>query len=141
MAESAYHNEALRRQRIIERKRDAQVRLLEGPQSNEMPGYGGADMKDTVLYSGPGHFDQSRTNIKKFRLHEDGFNIRYRNRVNHAPHCDLAYKVIYPHKENTTYTSDENRNNRRMNLMSDKYDIVKTVNGEFPHNHVTESVD
>ncbi|XP_052067884.1 uncharacterized protein LOC127707419 isoform X12 [Mytilus californianus] len=60
MAESAYHNEALRRQRIIERKRDAQVRLLEGPQSNEMPGYGGADMKDTVLYSGPGHFEQSR---------------------------------------------------------------------------------
>ncbi|CAC5384166.1 unnamed protein product [Mytilus coruscus] len=61
MAESAYHNEALRRQRIIERKRDAQVRLLEGPQSNEMPGYGGADMKDTVLYSGPGHFEQSRS--------------------------------------------------------------------------------
>lgn len=29
-------------------------------QSNEMPGYGVADMKDTVLYSGPGHFDQSR---------------------------------------------------------------------------------
>jgi hypothetical protein len=32
MAESAYHNEALRRQRAIERKNEAQRRLLNGPQ-------------------------------------------------------------------------------------------------------------
>ena len=32
MAESAYHNEALRRQRAIERKKEAQRRILEGVQ-------------------------------------------------------------------------------------------------------------
>ena len=86
-------------------------------------------------------FPNFRTDIKRFRLHEDGFNIRYRNRINHAPHCDLAYTVIYPNKDNSTYTHDDNRNNRRMNLMSDKYDILKTVNGEFPVQAVTESMD
>lgn len=86
-------------------------------------------------------FKNFRTNIKRFRLHEDGHNIRYRNRVNHAPHCDLAFSVIYPHKDNSTYTCDENRNNRRINRMSEKYDVIKTVNGEFPIKTVTESAD
>lgn len=37
---------------------------------------------------------------------------------------------MYPLKENSDYTVDENRNSRRINLMSDKYDIMKTVNGD-----------
>ncbi|XP_052067876.1 uncharacterized protein LOC127707419 isoform X5 [Mytilus californianus] len=110
MAESAYHNEALRRQRIIERKRDAQVRLLEGPQSNEMPGYGGADMKDTVLYSGPGHFEQSRehTMVKEPFKYQEGVvfkevvhdpNFVYRlmaDQGNPPLHVDPIYRIMYP---------------------------------------------
>lgn len=43
MAESAYHNEALRKQRLIERKRDAQVRLLDGPQVTTLFTFAGLD--------------------------------------------------------------------------------------------------
>ncbi|XP_076074496.1 uncharacterized protein LOC143045693 isoform X2 [Mytilus galloprovincialis] len=110
MAESAYHNEALRKQRLIERKRDAQVRLLDGPQSNEMPGYGVADMKDTVLYSGPGHFDQSRehTMVKEPFKYQEGVvfkevvhdpNFVYRVMVdqgNPPLHVDPIYRIMYP---------------------------------------------
>ena len=60
MAESAYHNEALRRQRAIERKNEAQRRLLNGPQSNEAHLEGHPDYKDPILYSGPGHYEQNR---------------------------------------------------------------------------------
>ncbi|XP_052067883.1 uncharacterized protein LOC127707419 isoform X11 [Mytilus californianus] len=110
MAESAYHNEALRRQRIIERKRDAQVRLLEGPQSNEMPGYGGADMKDTVLYSGPGHFEQSRITrqVRKKEEHllrsiNGGVQRIYHRRIDNNPE-DKVYPLIHPKERPPKHT-------------------------------------
>ena len=56
--------------------------------------------------------------------------MRYRNRAHYEPQCDKLYSVMYPLKENSDYTVDENRNSRRINLMSDKYDIMKTVNGD-----------
>ncbi|CAG2244552.1 unnamed protein product [Mytilus edulis] len=96
MAESAYHNEALRKQRLIERKRDAQMRLLDGPQSNEMPGYGVADMKDTVLYSGPGHFDQSRSI-------NGGVERIYHRRIDNNPE-DKVYPLIHPKERPPKHT-------------------------------------
>lgn len=66
-----------------------------------------------------------------FRVNKEGFNNRYRNQENMAPHVDRAYPVIYPGKDNSDYTNDNNRKNRKLNAMQERYDIVRRVNGDF----------
>lgn len=73
-----------------------------------------------------------------FRVNGEGFQNRYRNRDNLYPHVDQAYACIYPGKDNSEYTNDENRNNRRMNNSIDKYSIGQQVNGKF-HMQVIEA--
>lgn len=74
----------------------------------------------------------------KFRVNGEGFQNRYRNRDNLFPHVDQAYACIYSGKDNSDYTNDENRNNRRMNLKIDKYNVGQQVNGIF-HMQVIEA--
>lgn len=64
-------------------------------------------------------------------MNSAGFNNRYRGRQLHTPHCDLAFAVVYPGKDNSEYMADENRTNRRMNKNADKYEILRKVNGDF----------
>lgn len=66
-----------------------------------------------------------------FRVNKEGFNNRYRNRESMAPHVDRAYTVIYPGTDNSDYTHDTNRTNRKMNAMQERYDIGRRVNGDF----------
>lgn len=53
------------------------------------------------------------------------------------PHTDRIYRVMYPGKDNSTYTDDENRLHRRMNVQVSKYDVLERVNGPF-HKKVLE---
>lgn len=62
-------------------------------------------------------------------MNSAGFGNRYRHRDNFNPHCDLAYAVVYPGKDNSDYTNDGNRNDRIMNRHIDKYEIGKKING------------
>ena len=77
------------------------------------------------------HFPNFRQSLKKYRVDSAGFNNRYRGRQSKTPHCDLAYAVVYPGKDNSDYSADENRTNRRINKNADKYEISRKVNGEF----------
>lgn len=79
-----------------------------------------------------------RSELCKFRVNGEGFQNRYRNRDNLFPHVDQAYACIYSGKDNSDYTNDENRNNRRMNLKIDKYNVGQQVNGIF-HMQVIEA--
>ena len=79
----------------------------------------------------PRQFPIFRQTLDKFRVDSAGFNNRYRGRQLHNPHCDLAYAVVYPGKDNSDYNCDENRANRRLNKNADKYDIRRKVNGGF----------
>lgn len=70
-----------------------------------------------------------RHKLEKFRVNSAGFDNRYRHRDNLYPHCDLTYAVIYPGKDNSDYTNDENRNNRIMNKNVECYEISRKING------------
>lgn len=70
-----------------------------------------------------------RTNLTMFRVSKDGHNNRYRNRQHLAPHCDLAYSILYPGKENPDYTDNPIRAMRKENSFVDSYEMAKKVNG------------
>ena len=76
-----------------------------------------------------------------FRVNEDGFKNRYRNREKFAPHIDCAYKLIYPGGDNSDYDSDINKKNRKQNVSLDKYDIMTKVNGDLHVKVLSETPD
>lgn len=130
--------EALRRQRVIDRKRAALDKMVNGGSQDTGPNVEQANAKNPILFSGPGDYDTNRSELCKFRVNGEGFQNRYRNRDNLFPHVDQAYACIYSGKDNSDYTNDENRNNRRMNLKIDKYNVGQQVNGIF-HMQVIEA--
>ncbi|XP_069124319.1 uncharacterized protein [Argopecten irradians] len=132
MAECAYHMEARRLQAIHDRKQMALKRCME-QQSQNMSGEVQEKMatKSATMFSGADNFDTKRPVLEMFRVNKEGFNNRYRNQENMAPHVDRAYPVIYPGKDNSDYTNDNNRKNRKLNAMQERYDIVRRVNGDF----------
>ncbi|XP_062575837.1 uncharacterized protein LOC134237712 isoform X1 [Saccostrea cucullata] len=138
MAESAYHMEALRRQRVIDRKKAALDKMMNGGNQDSVENIEQSNAKNTILFTGPGDYDTNRSELCRFRVNGEGFQNRYRNRDNFYPHVDKAFACIYPGKDNSDYTNDENRNNRRMNLKLDKYNIDQQVNGKF-HMQVIEA--
>lgn len=69
--------------------------------------------------------------LDRFRVKEDGFKNRYPAGENAHPHCDLSYRVIYPELDNTDYTRDQNRANRRENVALSNYQARVKVNGSF----------
>ncbi|XP_022314047.1 uncharacterized protein LOC111118737 isoform X1 [Crassostrea virginica] len=138
MAESAYHMEALRRQRVIERKRAALNKMVNGGNQDSAENVNQTSSKNPILFTGPGDYDTNRSELSKFRVSGEGFQNRYRNRDNLYPHVDQAYACIYPGKDNSDYTNDDNRNNRRMNKKLDTYNVGQQVNGIF-HMQVIEA--
>nr|XP_011454465.2 uncharacterized protein LOC105347200 isoform X4 [Crassostrea gigas] len=60
MAESAYHMEALRRQRVIDRKRAALDKMVNGGSQDTGPNVEQANAKNPILFSGPGDYDTNR---------------------------------------------------------------------------------
>ncbi|XP_052263446.1 uncharacterized protein LOC127866724 isoform X1 [Dreissena polymorpha] len=130
MAGTAYHMEALRKTRVIERKNEAMKKLKESIGQKGDASGGQFDTGDTPLvFSEPGHYAQNRNNLEKFRVNSAGFNNRYRQRQQFAPHCDLSYAVVYPGKDNSDYIADDNRNNRRYNLNVDRFEMSKKHDG------------
>ncbi|XP_052766644.1 uncharacterized protein LOC128207638 isoform X1 [Mya arenaria] len=130
MAGTAYHMEALRKTRAIERKTEAMKRLRDsvGQQTYNPSGSGDTDGAPLV-FSEPGHYAQNRNELEKFRVNSAGFNNRYRQRQSLNPHCDLAYAVVYPGKVNSDYTQDENKNNRRYNLNVGRFEMASKHDG------------
>ena len=70
-------------------------------------------------------------NLGKFRVSDEGFTNRYRNREQFAPHTDRIYMVMYPGNNNADYTHDPNQVNRRQNVQSSRYKAREKVNGKF----------
>ena len=69
--------------------------------------------------------------MDKFRVDSAGFDNRYRCRQQYYPHCELAYSIVYPRKDNSDYTDDELKMFRRMNKHADKYDQAMKYNKSF----------
>ncbi|XP_064632408.1 uncharacterized protein LOC135490813 isoform X1 [Lineus longissimus] len=121
-----YHNEALRKQRVVDRQRESVMRMVNhdtGPESaarNELRS-GKKAVEDVIR----------APKLEKHRVHEDGFAIRYRNRQNFNPHVDKAYKCLYPAKDNSQYTADSNKNNWIANKQIESYDLMQKINGSF----------
>ena len=61
-------------------------------------------------------------------MSDEGFYNRYRWGEAKHPHMERAYDVIYSGNDNSDYTCDENRNNRRLNKA---VSARKAVNGHF----------
>ena len=72
-----------------------------------------------------------RPKLEKFRVHEDGFAIRYRNRQNFNPHVDKAYTVLYRGKDNKQATTDSGKFNWTEAKKIESLDIMRRVNGQF----------
>lgn len=64
---------------------------------------------------------------KNFRLSHAGLNNRFRGKD--PVHVDRIYSLMYPEKDNSSYTEDYNRVNRRINVATSRYDIESRVNG------------
>lgn len=71
-------------------------------------------------------------------MNSAGFNNRYGQKDELFPHCDLAYAVVYPGKDNPDYIIDDNKNNQRLNKYVDKYEMAGKVNGHFHVNVFNE---
>ncbi|XP_074648480.1 uncharacterized protein LOC141903963 isoform X1 [Tubulanus polymorphus] len=131
MTSYQYHMEALRKQRVLERKQEALRRQAMANEDAQKIGNSlqyRTQMNDGNMSLEP----DNRLKLDRFRLNDDGFWNRYRGRHSRMPHVDAAYTVMYDNnKDNTAYTCDENRNNRRQHLQKDKFDILRKLNGDF----------
>lgn len=111
MGDTAYHMEALRKARVIERKSEAMRKLKENF------GQGGADTSGAremcqapLVYSEPGHFEQTRSRVVEKPMmiskddvvfeevvHDPNFKYRTLKDVGCAPiHVDPIYRIMYP---------------------------------------------
>ncbi|XP_012944408.1 uncharacterized protein LOC101850851 isoform X1 [Aplysia californica] len=127
------HQEARRKQVFMDRVCEARRRMAfsqdDAPQASGS--CGGQRDSEKVMCTDQGQFYQTRVTLRPFRVNRDGHNNRYRNRQHLSPHCDRAYTLIYPKKENPEYTEVDARKNRRENSFVDLYEVRKKVNGEF----------
>ncbi|XP_041362392.1 uncharacterized protein LOC121378333 isoform X5 [Gigantopelta aegis] len=137
MSGSAYHWDALRKERILQRKREA-LRRLQNPDPVIDNTGRTKKREEPLVIADQGEFVNLRNPLPMFRVKKEGHDNRYRNRQSLAPHCDKVFPVIYPGTDNADYICDQNRTNRRMNVMMDRYDVARRVNGDF-HIKVLES--
>ncbi|XP_011454466.3 uncharacterized protein LOC128164572 isoform X3 [Crassostrea angulata] len=110
MAESAYHMEALRRQRVIDRKRAALDKMVNGGSQDTGPNVEQANAKNPILFSGPGDYDTNRCRgsrpqqpnremgvVLQEVVHDPNFNYRILKEEGDPPlHVDPIYRIMYP---------------------------------------------
>merc|ERR1711976_893132 len=137
MCDWAYHHEALRKARVLERKREAEGRIAR-EQSMHCGRPAETMDRPPVNQDIQSNYDVRSGALPRFRVNEEGFSNRYRNRANHAPHTDTVYHVMYPGHDNSDYTLDENKKHRKENLQLDKHQIRERVNGPFDIKVLTE---
>nr|XP_011454470.1 uncharacterized protein LOC105347200 isoform X7 [Crassostrea gigas] len=87
MAESAYHMEALRRQRVIDRKRAALDKMVNGGSQDTGPNVEQANAKNPILFSGPGDYDTNRINLPDHRI--------YHRKADNTPE-DKVFPLLHP---------------------------------------------
>lgn len=112
MAGTNYHMEALRKQRVLERKSEAMKKLQEGfGQSGDM------EIKENkpspLMFSEAGHYAQNRssnvdTSCEKNEVvfeevvHDPNFRYRILKASGNEPiHVDPIYKIMYPGEVST----------------------------------------
>ncbi|XP_052766662.1 uncharacterized protein LOC128225142 isoform X3 [Mya arenaria] len=111
MAGTAYHMEALRKTRAIERKTEAMKRLRDsvGQQTYNPSGSGDTDGAPLV-FSEPGHYAQNRSShiappiahckdevVFEEVVHDPNFKYRMLKASGFLPsHVDPIYKIMYP---------------------------------------------
>ncbi|XP_078316598.1 uncharacterized protein LOC111118737 isoform X4 [Crassostrea virginica] len=110
MAESAYHMEALRRQRVIERKRAALNKMVNGGNQDSAENVNQTSSKNPILFTGPGDYDTNRCRgsrapkpnremgvVLQEVVHDPNFNYRLLKEEGDPPlHVDPIYRIMYP---------------------------------------------
>ncbi|XP_060599116.1 uncharacterized protein LOC132752756 isoform X3 [Ruditapes philippinarum] len=107
MAGTYYHQEALRKARLIERKTEA-MRRLQDSLGDSQEGPGIVESKPSnLVFSEAGHYAQNRSdNVRGWEKNEVVFeevvhdpNFKYRiskDSGNRPVHVDPIYKILYP---------------------------------------------
>ncbi|XP_013419411.1 uncharacterized protein LOC106180080 isoform X1 [Lingula anatina] len=126
MGDFAYHQEVLRKARVIERKREA-ARATDIQFGEEFTNSVGT--KSGKREQVAARYNDYSQDLDRFRLTQDGFKNRYRAKDVEYPHVDVIYKVMYPETDNSSYTCEETRTDRRMNVQMSKYHAHVQVDG------------
>ncbi|XP_053393619.1 uncharacterized protein LOC123565043 isoform X3 [Mercenaria mercenaria] len=108
MAGTAYHNEALRKQRLIERKSEAMRNLKESFGQHSIEAGIEQSKPSNLVFSEAGHYAQNRFhNVEKscqknevvFEevVHDPNFKYRIAKESRDPPvHVDPIYQILYP---------------------------------------------
>ncbi|XP_022314050.1 uncharacterized protein LOC111118737 isoform X8 [Crassostrea virginica] len=87
MAESAYHMEALRRQRVIERKRAALNKMVNGGNQDSAENVNQTSSKNPILFTGPGDYDTNRIVLPAHRI--------FHRKADNTPE-DKVFPLLHP---------------------------------------------
>ncbi|KAF6021824.1 hypothetical protein EB796_019865 [Bugula neritina] len=112
---TSYHQEALRKQRMLERSHAALERIR-GGNGNTFGQKDGSDYVSPLTISQPERAPKP-SNTAGCLSGKD------------SVHVDRIYSVMYPDKNNPTYLDDPCRVNRRQNVEQSKYEALQKING------------
>ncbi|KAK6187524.1 hypothetical protein SNE40_005528 [Patella caerulea] len=97
----AYHWDALRKKRVLDRKHEALDRLMHAGSENPVPTHimaRACEPASNIVSTDPEQFNQIRSGRSILEVtHDTNFKYRVYKGTNNAPiHVDNIYKVIYP---------------------------------------------
>ncbi|XP_067937198.1 uncharacterized protein [Watersipora subatra] len=111
-----YHQESLRKQRMLERTKAARDK------TEHRGGYDSMMKNMMTAVEAP-----AKVAMERKQNYEATTNNRFQS--GDPVHVDRIYSVMYPDRNNSSYKDDASRTNRIKNMAESRYDMLVKLNG------------